>query len=683
MADAPGSVGARVVEHPAAVHPYDPVGRRRRPRVAGGDDSRDTQPMGGEPEGFHQARRVRPREAETWSTSRTAGPPTRLRATAHLARRAPASGASWYPSMPPSSERLGHLVDPAEVGGPAGPPLRDHQVLPDRQPRVDAVPRLHPGGCASSMISRSPAGRRPAVEHVQQRPPTGRADSAALYLGSPDIQGHGVDPNLKAAVVATATRHVAELGRGAPVVRMFGRQEVGGRCGAGHVCSPWMTAKQSARRTGVAASAVAAHPARSLPRSAAPCDGGGVIRLVAGPAFVLAAALAGCTPDSPPVADGTGHTRAERDEQRAAGPDASAAAATTTSAGAGRRLRPGGGDGHRARASPRSARARRRPTPTGSLRRPSRTGSPSWATTCRSSPSGSRQGVSWGIAGGRRRHDQRGRRPPGLRPGTPYVLVGAHLDTVPQAPGAEDNASGVAVLLELARMAARRPAPGCRSCAWPSAPRSRAARPTTSTTSGRRPTSRGSTAPSARRCGGMVSLDRVGAPGRVPVCTGGLSPARVRRELLAAADADRRTGAARATTAPATTGRSRRRGRRSPGSAATTRPATTRAGDRAAHRQPAPARPGRAPCMWEWLRRPADVSVAWCRAAEGRSRPTRRSGSRRRAARGHARREVRPDRRTGTSGPPSSVAAPEPQLEHRPSWSAAMKSMSKTKLPSE
>jgi len=41
------------------------------------------------------------------------------------------------------------------------------------------------------------------------------------------------------------------------------------------------------------------------------------------------------------------------------------------------------------------------------------------------------------------------------RPGTadgPVYLVGAHLDTVPDSPGADDNASGVACLLELARI---------------------------------------------------------------------------------------------------------------------------------------------------------------------------------------------------------------------------------------
>ena len=33
-----------------------------------------------------------------------------------------------------------------------------------------------------------------------------------------------------------------------------------------------------------------------------------------------------------------------------------------------------------------------------------------------------------------------------VRPGEPWLAVGAHLDTVPQAPGAEDNASGIGVL---------------------------------------------------------------------------------------------------------------------------------------------------------------------------------------------------------------------------------------------
>ncbi len=41
--------------------------------------------------------------------------------------------------------------------------------------------------------------------------------------------------------------------------------------------------------------------------------------------------------------------------------------------------------------------------------------------------------------------------PPGHDDGAPYYLVGAHYDTVTTTPGADDNASAVAVLLELAR----------------------------------------------------------------------------------------------------------------------------------------------------------------------------------------------------------------------------------------
>lgn len=40
------------------------------------------------------------------------------------------------------------------------------------------------------------------------------------------------------------------------------------------------------------------------------------------------------------------------------------------------------------------------------------------------------------------------------------ILIGAHYDTVPGSPGADDNASGVAVLLELSRLL-RPTAPGC------------------------------------------------------------------------------------------------------------------------------------------------------------------------------------------------------------------------------
>lgn len=44
----------------------------------------------------------------------------------------------------------------------------------------------------------------------------------------------------------------------------------------------------------------------------------------------------------------------------------------------------------------------------------------------------------------------------GADPGAPRVLVGAHVDTVKGTPGADDNASGVAGLLEVARLLAAR-----------------------------------------------------------------------------------------------------------------------------------------------------------------------------------------------------------------------------------
>ena len=45
---------------------------------------------------------------------------------------------------------------------------------------------------------------------------------------------------------------------------------------------------------------------------------------------------------------------------------------------------------------------------------------------------------------------------PGFDPAEPHLVVGAHLDTVPQAPGAEDNASGIGVMLAVAEAVAER-----------------------------------------------------------------------------------------------------------------------------------------------------------------------------------------------------------------------------------
>jgi Zn-dependent M28 family amino/carboxypeptidase len=46
---------------------------------------------------------------------------------------------------------------------------------------------------------------------------------------------------------------------------------------------------------------------------------------------------------------------------------------------------------------------------------------------------------------------------PGAREEDPLLVVGAHYDTVPNTPGADDNASGVAGLLALAKVLVRRP----------------------------------------------------------------------------------------------------------------------------------------------------------------------------------------------------------------------------------
>jgi Zn-dependent M28 family amino/carboxypeptidase len=125
--------------------------------------------------------------------------------------------------------------------------------------------------------------------------------------------------------------------------------------------------------------------------------------------------------------------------------------------------------------------------------------------------------------------------PPGFDPAAPHVVVGAHLDTVPQAPGAEDNASGVAVVLELARLAMLEPPPvAVRFIAFGAEePRGdgdalhhfgsqQYVRDLT-------PTQRAATL-------AMVSLDRVGVPAdHVPVCTGGRGTVEVRDALVAAA----------------------------------------------------------------------------------------------------------------------------------------------------
>ena len=65
-------------------------------------------------------------------------------------------------------------------------------------------------------------------------------------------------------------------------------------------------------------------------------------------------------------------------------------------------------------------------------------------------------GESWGVPVPAGRSSNVVATPPGFDAARPHLVVGAHLDTVPQAPGAEDNASGVGVLLAVAEALAGR-----------------------------------------------------------------------------------------------------------------------------------------------------------------------------------------------------------------------------------
>jgi aminopeptidase YwaD len=65
-------------------------------------------------------------------------------------------------------------------------------------------------------------------------------------------------------------------------------------------------------------------------------------------------------------------------------------------------------------------------------------------------------GESWGVPVPAGRSVNVVATPAGFDASRPHLVVGAHLDTVPQAPGAEDNASGVGVLLAVAEAVAGR-----------------------------------------------------------------------------------------------------------------------------------------------------------------------------------------------------------------------------------
>jgi hypothetical protein len=105
---------------------------------------------------------------------------------------------------------------------------------------------------------------------------------------------------------------------------------------------------------------------------------------------------------------------------------------------------------------------------------------------------------------------------PGVDTSRPHLVVGAHLDTVPQAPGAEDNASGVGVLLAVARAVAERRTrlPVVLVAFGAEEPRG----PTDDDHHyGSRAYVAALTAAERRAVRGMVSLDRVGVGDVVPV----------------------------------------------------------------------------------------------------------------------------------------------------------------------
>ncbi|OUZ07828.1 Zn-dependent exopeptidase M28 [Aeromicrobium sp. PE09-221] len=107
---------------------------------------------------------------------------------------------------------------------------------------------------------------------------------------------------------------------------------------------------------------------------------------------------------------------------------------------------------------------------------------------------------------------------PGAPATDPHVVVGAHLDTIPVAPGAEDNASGVAVMLELARIVAESEVPVRFVAFGAEEPRG----PGDSLHHFGSQQYVAALADDERTAiTAMVALDRVGVPGpEVPICSG-------------------------------------------------------------------------------------------------------------------------------------------------------------------
>jgi hypothetical protein len=117
----------------------------------------------------------------------------------------------------------------------------------------------------------------------------------------------------------------------------------------------------------------------------------------------------------------------------------------------------------------------------------------------------------------------------------PHVVIAAHLDTVPVAPGAEDNASGIAVLLQLAAMVSQQPAGLPVQFIAFGAEEPRGSGDALHHFGSRQHVATLSRS-QRRAIQAMVALDRVGVRASyVPVCTANSEGDRVRNALRAAA----------------------------------------------------------------------------------------------------------------------------------------------------
>jgi len=145
-------------------------------------------------------------------------------------------------------------------------------------------------------------------------------------------------------------------------------------------------------------------------------------------------------------------------------------------------------------------------------------------------------GDSWGVPVDSGRSVNVIADPEGFEPTEPHRVVGAHLDSVAEAPGAEDNASGVAVTLELARIAAsQQPAVPTRFVAFGAEePRGEG---DDMHHFGSQFYVEGMGADERAAMIGMLSLDRVGVPGNaVPLAYGGQGDSDLRDRIEAVAD---------------------------------------------------------------------------------------------------------------------------------------------------